>query len=128
MEINKKKIIIGICAVLIILAVLLVFFVILPSGKWNGTKRVDGLVITDAKINFDSSISVSFLSASVRNSSKENKEDVKFKITFLNKAKKVITSTTGFVGDIEAKQTRELNVAVSGELKDIANIKYEIVK
>lgn len=128
MKIDKYKILIGICILLILLVGIVVFFLISPDNKWTGTKRVEGLVITDANITFDNSISVSFLSADVRNSSKENKKDVKLKITFLDKSKKEITSATGFLGDIEANQTRELNAAVSTELNDVFDIKYEILK
>jgi hypothetical protein len=128
MKISKNKIIIGVSAVLIFLVVTLLFYLIISSGRWDATKKVDGLVITDADITFNDSTSVSFLSANVKNSSKEDKEDVKLKITFLNKSKKEITSVTGFLGDIESKKTRELNVAVSKKLKDVYNIKYEILK
>jgi uncharacterized membrane protein YvbJ len=125
---NKKRIIVGIGLVSILLIGILVFFLMSQKNKLDSTKKVEGLVITDANITFDSSISISFLSVNVKNSSKANKEDIKLKITFLDKAKKEITSVTGFLGDIEAKETRELTAAVSSELKDVFDIKYEILK
>lgn len=128
MKLNKKTIFIGIGILLLLLILIVSFFFLSSKNKWNGTKRVQGLVITNPSITFDSSISVSFLSAQVKNSTKEDKKDIKLKITFLNKSKKVITSVNGLLGDIDANQTLELNAAVSGELKEVSNIKYEVLK
>lgn len=128
MKVNKKMITIGIIAISILLICTLILFFLSPKNKLNNTKKVEGLVITDADITFDGSISVSFLSVNVKNSSKKDKEDVKLKITFLDKSRKEITSVTGFLGNINVAETRELNAAVSKELKNVFDIKYEIVK
>lgn len=123
MKISKKIILVG----AFLLTLTAIFFVISIDDKFDNTKRVDGLVITNPSITFDKSISVTFLTVNVKNKSKEKKEDVKLRITFINKSKEEIAVTTGFLGDIDSKQTIELNAAVSKELKNLYDIKYEIL-
>lgn len=123
--IKNKKIVILIIILFLGALSLLIFNYIIPNFN---NKRVDGLVIMNDEITFNDSNSVYFFSADVKNVSKKDKDDVKMKITFYNKSKKEITNVTGFLGDIESKKTVEMNVAVSKDLKDVDNIKYEIVE
>ncbi|MNE43066.1 hypothetical protein D3C80_1372230 [compost metagenome] len=125
MKVNKKVVIIG----LVVVFVVVFGLVLLLSGdKLDSDKKVQGLVISHSNVTFDESLSVSFLSANVKNSSKEMKEDIKLKIVFLDKSNKEITSVTGFLGDVESNETRELNAAVSMKLDNVHNIKYEVVE
>lgn len=125
MKLNKKTIVITI-SLLLILIIGILIICLLSKDKVTTSKKVDGLLITDSKIEYNGEISV--LSSNVKNITKEKKEDIKLKITFFNKSKKEITSVTGYLGDIESKQTTELNAAISLELKNVYDIKYEMIK
>ncbi len=125
MKLNRK-IIIGIVASLTILIILVIFYFYLNNNKLSSTKRVDNLIITDTSIDYNGTIYI--LTANVKNNSKEVREDIKFKIIFYDKSNTEMTSTTGYLGDIKGKGMVELSAAISVDLKDVSNVKYEIIK